>query len=77
MALRLKQHPRGPMLTDEAKDKGFRSYCDLADWAEENLSPGLYFVRADNANIFTGLREVHHHAGRWKSSFWVEGRGCV
>lgn len=77
MALRLRKHPRGPDLSDEAKEKGFRSYCDLADWAEENVPPGLYFVRADNAVWLAAIREVHHHAGRWPNAFWVEGRGCV
>lgn len=71
--LRLLQHPNGPKLTAEQKAKRFRSYVELANWAEENLPHGLYFVRSSAATTLAGLREVRHFEGK----FHVEGRGYI
>jgi hypothetical protein len=81
--LKLSKHPEGPELPEEAKKKHFRSYADMADWAEEHLPPGKYWCRnPQGANLWTALREVRcklsDSDGEPKASgFWVDGRGNI
>lgn len=76
MALRLMQHPAGPTLTPEQKAKRFRSYVDLANWADDvNLLAGRYFARAHNAASLATIREVTFGGAGY--TFHVEGRGNV
>lgn len=70
MAVILMPHPKGPKL---GVKKRFRSYVDLANWAEDNLPYGLYFARNHNASNLAAIREITHEHGR----FHVEGRGCI
>ena len=73
--IKLMRHPKGPSI--EGKKLRFRSYVDLADYADEHLEEGLYFVRNHNAVNLIAIREIHHHVDPWSSSFHVEGRGNV
>lgn len=72
MALRLTQHPQGPLLPKEAKTRRFKSYVDLANWADEHLPYGVYFVRNHTATTLAGIRKITHDG-----LFHVEGRGNV
>lgn len=74
MALYFTKHPRGPELSDEAKAKRFRSYVSAADYADEYLPHGMYYLRnTSGTNLWTGIREVEHLPSR----FHVDGRGNV
>ena len=69
--IKLMQHPEGPSIQD--KQQWFKTYVDLANYAEKELPHGLYFARNGNANSFAAIREVTHEPGK----FYVEGRGHV
>lgn len=74
MAIRLRQHPKGPQVPD-ALLRPFRSYVDLANAADRHgLPDGVYFVRPYPFNRNpASIRE----ARRTGEDFWVEGRGHV
>jgi hypothetical protein len=68
------KHPDGPELPEAAQSKHFRSFVDMATWAETHLPYGKYWARNPNGgNLATRIREVRHERAR----FWVEGRGNV
>lgn len=72
--LKLLKHPDGPELPQEAKEKHFRSYVDMATWAEAHLPYGKYYCRSEAGTSFlTAFREIRYTA----ACFWVEGRGNV
>ena len=73
MPLKLMQHPKGPALPNEAKRRYWRSYVDLANWADDNLSFGLYYVRNANAANLAAIREITFEEGL----FHVERYGNV
>ena len=72
MALKLRQHPTGRIIPDEHK-RNFRSYVDLADYAEAHLPHGMYLAIPTNATNLSVIRLICHEPGR----FWVEGRGNI
>lgn len=75
MALSFKAKTNGQPLPADFEGKKFRSYVDMANFADEhNLPDGTYFIHNDRgSNLFTSLRELTRK-GR---SFHVEGRGNV
>jgi hypothetical protein len=75
MALYLIKHPNGPDLPDAFKDKRFRSFVDMANYADEHELPeGKYYSRnPQGSNLLTAIREVT----RKGSGFHVEGRGNI
>jgi hypothetical protein len=76
--LRIKKHPNGPELPEALKDKTFRSYVDMANFAEDHdLLPGVYWVRNDKGNnLLTAIRELNYKNKPFHQ-FHVEGRGNV
>lgn len=75
MALQFVAKRNGNPLPPEFEGRKFRSYVDMATFADEHKLPdGTYFIRNDKgANLLTGLRELT----RKGSGFHVEGRGNV
>lgn len=75
MALYFREKKDGQQLPDGFKEKRFRSYADMAAFAEEHHLPhGEYWIRNDKgANLATSIRELKYS----KTRFWVEGRGNV
>lgn len=78
----LKKHPDGPELPAWAEKRWFRSYVAMAEWAEENLPPGLYWSKnPSGTNLYTKIREVRckidSHGNVRSTGFWVEGRGNI
>jgi len=76
--LKITKHPDGPELPEEVKAKTFRSYVDMANWADEHhLSPGIYWIRnPSGANLATAIRELRYQTKGY-GRFWVEGRGNI
>jgi hypothetical protein len=76
--LRIKKHPDGPEISEETKNKTFRSYVDMANWVDEHqLPPGIYWIRnSSGTNLATAIRELRYKIGGY-GGFWVEGRGHV
>lgn len=73
--LKLKAQKDGAPLPEAFQNKGFRSFVDMANYADKhNLPDGNYWCYNDKGtNLLTSLREVK----RKGSGFWVEGRGNI
>jgi hypothetical protein len=77
MALYITKHPVGPELPEAFKNKTFRSYVNMADFADDNKLPhGIYWIRnTSGTNLATAIRELRYHCGY--GGFWVEGYGNI
>ena len=80
--VRLRKHPQGPELPQAALEKRFRSYVDMAIYAEASLPSGLYYSRnQQGGTLATALRLVRCKLSERNepclAGFWVEGRGNV
>lgn len=72
--LYFRKHAEGPDIPEDTKEKTFRSYVDMANWADEHLPFGKYYIRNNmGATLYSALRSVEFT----KTHFWVEGRGNV
>lgn len=69
--IKLLKHPDGPAI--DGKRFWFRTYVELANYAEKQLLDGLYFVRNANAAKLDAIREAKKN----DTSFYVEGRGAI
>lgn len=75
MALYFASKQKNESLPDIFKNKGFRSYASMADFADSNELPeGEYWIRNDKGtNLLTSMRELKYDGSR----FWVEGKGYI
>lgn len=75
MALKFRERKGETPLPDIFKNRGFRSFADMATYADEHgLPDGKYWIFNDKGNnLWTSLKELT----RKGSSFYVEGRGNV
>ena len=76
--LKFIEKKNGTPLPEVFKTKGFRSFADMAAFADTyNLPDGEYYIKNDKndkgGNLLTHLREVKRRG----SQFWVEGRGYI
>ena len=77
--LRLTTHPVAlrngqPALTKEQGGLRFRSYAQMANWADQNLQPGLYNIIVNDRTV----KDLHFRCGGgWEMGFYVEGRGNI
>lgn len=73
--LKFREQKDGAPLPEIFTVKGFRSYADMADYADEHgLPDGSYWIFNDKGtNLLTFIRELRREGSR----FWVEGRGYV
>jgi hypothetical protein len=74
--LRLRKYGNaGPDVPQAWQGKTFRSYVDMADYADKvGLPDGDYFIRNSNGTTFaTAVCKLTRKGG----SFYVEGRGNV
>lgn len=75
MTLRLSKHSAGPEVPLPFQGKRFRSYVDMANFADKvGLPDGTYWIRNSAGTTFvTGMRELK----RKGTFFHVEGRGYI
>lgn len=73
--LQFQEKKNGTPLPEVFKTKKFRSYVDMANFADEHHLPsGKYFIfNNTGANLFTRYRELTFDGSR----FHVEGRGNI
>lgn len=76
MALKFVEKVNVPgSLPEIFKEKRFRSYVDMANFADQHSLPdGDYFIyNTAGGNLWTAMRELKRRGSR----FWVAGRGNI